>query len=170
MNGNFSGGSFSGAVGGFSVDGVLATDTVTPGRRRHLGRHQYKVEDDSEKLARRIREGTIKLPPAPPKDDSAYHLESARLARQISQARQEAAESRSLIADLEAHQDLLRQSAIVQAKLLRAQQALLKAEIEEAVRLEEMQVIDIAFLAKTALEVIELSGVIEVAGIAMKLQ
>jgi hypothetical protein len=135
-----------------------AAPTNTPGWLSYL-KYGHKREDEAEKLARRIREGTIQLPPEPvepaQKDDSAYYRESARMARQIAKARQDAAESRKAIAELEAQAELLRQSEISQAKLLRAQQALLKAEIEEAIFLEEMEVIDIAFFAVAALAVIK---------------
>lgn len=151
MPGNFSGGSFSGASGGLSVD---AEATATPGRVvRNLGlKATYKVEDETEKLARRVREGTIQAPPVPavvptisPSD--RYIKKSARLASGISKLRAEADSHREEIAKLERALE----TAKVRKALLRAQQALQLATVQEAVLIEEMEVLDIAFLAHVSL-------------------
>lgn len=137
--------------------GSSAAATVTPNTPglRRLGRVQVNVEDEAEKLARRIREGTIK--PAPviqsPKDDSAYFKASARLAQAIATARADAETSRRAIERYTEQGELLRQSEIVQGKLLRAEQALTLAKVTEAALMEEMEVIDIAYLAVVALSI-----------------
>lgn len=143
----------------FQTSGVTPTpppDTNTPGFIRRGARlDRDHRETDAEKLARRIREGTIQAPvlPAPAPDDSAYFKESARLATAIAAARRDAEASRQAIAFYEQQAQLQRQSEAVQAKLLRAEQALLLAKVQEAVLIEEMEVIDVAFLAHVALRV-----------------
>jgi hypothetical protein len=132
------------------------TQTNTPGRVRHLPKVKgVERETEAEKLARRIREGTIKAPiePAPAPDDSAYFKESARLATAIAAARRDAETSRQAIERYTRQAELQRQSEVVQAKLIRAEQALLLAKVQEAVLIEEMEVIDVAFLAHVALKV-----------------
>lgn len=154
MPGNFSGGSFSGAVGGFSVDGGAAVVTATPGRiRQHLGRAQFRVEDEAEKLARRIREGTVAAPPVPRQPfapSEEYIRKSATLAAGIARLRDESERHREAIASLEKAQDKAREVEKVRRGLLRAQQALQLAMVQEAVLIEEMEVLDVSFLAQTA--------------------
>ncbi len=152
MAGNFSGGSFSGAIGGFSVDSV-ATGGGGEVRRRHLGSlGQFNVESEADKLARRIREGTIQVP-IKPKSQDKYNAESARLALAISKARSEADTYRQEIERLEKAQ-IKRQTAKLQKELLYAQQALQLAMVQEQVFLEEMEVVDIAFVASAVLNVV----------------
>lgn len=155
MSGNFSGGSFSGAVGGFSVDAI---PTGGGGEIRHrikLG--QDRGETEAEKLARRISEGTLPAPFVPVQQDSEqaerYRLESARLALAISMARDDAAAAKAEIERLEQAQ-IKRQTAKLQKQLLHAQQAHQLAMVQEAVFLEEMEVVDIAFVASTVLNMV----------------
>lgn len=125
------------------------------GRIRHLGRMaQYNVEDEGEKLARRIREGTIPAPAVVKPDvQSKYVAESARLARGIAKARDEARAYRKEIERLEAAQ-VKRQTAKLQRELLRAQQALQLVTVQEAVFLEEMEVVDVAFVASAVISAV----------------
>lgn len=126
------------------------------GRIRHLGNlSQTRVEDAAEKLARRIREGTLPAPVEESKPDQAteYAAKSAKLAQGIAKARAEALTYRAEIERLEQAQ-IKRQTAKLQRELLRAQQALTLATVQEAVFLEEMEVMDIAYVASAVLRIV----------------
>lgn len=131
----------------FQIDDVAAT--ATPGRIRRIGiPGQFRdAEDEAEKLARRIREGTIPAPFVPEPAESVYFREAAKLAAAIARFRADAKASEEAIARLERAQD----TAKAQRALLHAQQALVLARAQEAAMLEEMEVMDVAFLATLAI-------------------
>lgn len=126
-----SAGAAPGATPGFLIRGPI-----------HAG---FKVERDEEKQARRA---VYETPPqaadqAQPQPDPvarAYYRKSAQLAAGIARLRAEAQQYRARIAELEAAQD-------AEQELLRQRQALLLAQVQEAVFLEEMEVIDVAYFA-----------------------
>jgi len=123
---------------------------------RYIGNFsQSRVEDEAEKLARRIREGTIPAPVVEVKPDQTaeYVAKSARLAQGIAKARAEAQTYRAEIGRLEKAQ-IKRQTAKLQSQLLRAQQAHQLACVQEAVFLEEMEVMDIAYVASAVLRIV----------------
>lgn len=153
-SGNFFGGQFFG--GGFF--GVLPSivSTATPGFHKWLHiPSQIKGETEAAKLARRIREGTLPIPIAPVVVDagSAYADKLIKLSAGIARFRADAEVSRKTIARLEREQRK-RQTAALRKKLLHAQQALTLATVQEAVLMEEMEVLDIAFFAHTALRIV----------------
>jgi len=118
-----------------------------------------KVELDDEKLARRIREGTLKAPvlPADTKADfSAYYQKSEKLAAAIAKRRAEAAKLRARIARLEADALAVKAQAraALEHRLLIAQQQLALLAVQEAMLLEEIEAIDVAFFACVALVVV----------------
>lgn len=142
---------------GYGTGATPPTPTVvstnTPGRIRRLGKTYYRGEEENEKLARRIREGTIPAPVEPPPavaptDD--YAKKSARLAAGIAKLRAESDRHRKEIERLER----ARETAKLRRELLLAQQALQLATVQEAVLLEEMEVLDIAFFAHVALRMV----------------
>lgn len=151
---------------GFGTGGVVpppvVTTTNTPGFIRRivpLGRD--RGESDEEKLARRIREGTIVLPqpiatPTAPNDARAlartaeYVRESAGLAIALQRLRGEREALLARTAELEAMQ-IARQSAKVAAELLRKRQALQMQAIQEAMVLEQMEVLDVAYCVAVVL-------------------
>lgn len=153
MSGNFSGGSFSGAVGGFSVDASIAvSSTATPGLVR-LPR-QVKVEDEADKLARRIREGTIQLPAAPEPDPLLeYHRQSAKLAEAVAVARAEAFQLRGQIDVLERRilAAIAEQRERFERQLLIAQQRAAFIAVQEAQLLEEREILGIAYITAVVL-------------------
>lgn len=141
--GNFFGGAFFG--GGFF--GSIQPSLVQGGIK-HLRAQFRGVEDEAEKLARRIREGTIPAPvakPVPAKVD--YAAESARLAVAIQRFRGEAEAHRAEIDRLKAAE----RTAKLDHQILLAEQAYQLAKVQEAVFLEEMEVLDVAYFAVTAL-------------------
>lgn len=114
---------------------------------------QFKVEDEADKLARRIREGTIKLPAAPREElGSEYLRQSERLAEAIVAARAEAAVLRPQIEALERRvlASIADQRTRLEHQLLLAQQRQAFIAVQEAQLLEEMEVLDIAFIAAVA--------------------
>ena len=133
----------------FQIDSAVAS--ATPGRIRRIGiPGQFRdAEDDAEKLARRIREGTVQEIQAPeaPEAESVYFREAAKLAAAIARFRADARASEGAIARLELAQD----TAKAQRALLHAQQALVLARAQEAAMLEELEVMDVAFLATVAI-------------------
>lgn len=134
----------------YQIDALVGN---TPGFTTHLpGRKRH--ESDEEKLARRVREGTVQLPPKPLTVDSGpnYAREAKRLAAAIATARADAEASRQAIARLE-ERARLRQTEQARSELLRAEQALQLAVVQEAVFLEELEVLDVAFFAAAALRV-----------------
>lgn len=111
---------------------------------------QFKVEDEAAKLARRIREGTIKLPDAPKEDPSPeYYRQSARLSQAIVAARDEVSALRPQIEALERRvlAAIAEQRARLEHQLLIAKQRQAFIAVQEAQLLEEMEVLDIAFIA-----------------------
>lgn len=150
------GGSFGVAWGASWGAGAVAP-SATPGfhRRVHIP-DQSRGESEAEKLARRILEGTIQAPIAPPLVDfgADYAKKSVRLAAGIARFRAEAEISRKAIAKLEATQRK-RQTAALRKQLLHAQQALQLATVQEAVLMEEMEVIDVAYFAHLTLRMIQ---------------
>lgn len=137
--GMFGEGAAPGATPGFLIRGPI-----------HAG---FKVEPDEEKQARRT---AYEMPPQPidqpqPQADPvarAYYRKSAQLAAGIARLRTEAQQYRARIAELEAAQD-------AEQELLRQRQALLLAQVQEAVFLEEMEVIDVAYFAVMAATVLQ---------------
>lgn len=127
-----------------------APATNTPGflgRVRNLDeRRRYETEE--EKLERRIREGTIQAPvePAPEPAEAVYSREAIKLSAAIAKFRADARASEEAIARLEKAQDTAR----ARKALLHAQQALVLARAQEAAMLEEMEVMDVAFVANLA--------------------
>lgn len=129
-----------------------------PGRtlypRQLDDRPRYESEED--KLARRIREGTIKAPEAvqlrPTGPD--YAVEAKRLSLAIDQARARAEAANKAIARIEAVERKRQKDAArdrLRHELLLAQQALQLAQVQEAVYLEELEVLDVAFIASAVL-------------------
>lgn len=101
-----------------------------------------------------------KVPQPPERPDSAaYFAESARIARAISAARDESTGLRAQIAALEAEAQAegirrtLAEQARLERALLLAQQRLTLLAVQEAVLIEEMEVLDIAFFAVIAVTV-----------------
>lgn len=119
---------------------------------------QFKVEDEADKLARRLREGTIQ-PPAAPKEDPlpAYYRQSARLSQAIVQARAEAAQLKETIAVLERRilAAIADQRERFERQLLLAQQRAAFIAVQEAQLLEEMEVLEIAFIAVVAITTLQ---------------
>lgn len=142
----------------FQIDVGLVVQS-TPGRILYptLLDKRSRYETEAEKLARRISEGTIPRAPEPvraiPGPSAEYLERSARLAAGIESARLEAERSRAEIASLEERLDLMGQSEIVEKRLVYAQQALAHARILEAVLMEEMEVVDVAYIAFVGLGV-----------------
>ncbi len=140
----------------FGSQAAAAAPTATPGFIKRIPRGRFKVEDEDEKLARRIREGTVKAPPAPqPQEEVIAAIDPAaekslRLAAQIAQLHAEAEKYRKDIAKLERK----RETEKVKGQLLRAQQALLLASVHEAVLIEEMEMNDLAVIIPLAIRMV----------------
>lgn len=132
--------------------------SATPGFVGRVLDTRSRYESEEEKSERRIREGTIPAPvKAPSADLERYSAESARLARAVERFRDDAEKSRQRIAQLEAAQAKRlteAKKAQIQRDLLRAEQALALAAAQEAAMLEEMEVLDVAFVAIVALGVV----------------
>ena len=130
--------------------------SATPGfiRRGGLRHDLVRGEDDAEKRARRIREGTLQPEQTEPSAKQAreYADKSARLAHAIERFRGESATLRLQIERLEAAQ-AKRQSAKGQREILRKHQALQLASVQQAALLEQMEVLDVAYVAVIALGV-----------------
>lgn len=127
-------------------------DTNTPGRIEHVPNlTRGRTEDEDAKRARRIREGTIPAPLVP--DDGRlqdYERKSAKITQALTRLRDESAELRSEISGLEASQRK-RQTARAQKELTLKVQALQLAQVQEAALLEELEVLDVAYVALIAL-------------------
>lgn len=124
----------------------------TPGFIRPLGGSRGESED--EKTARRIREGSLPEPIADQQQE--YAQKSQKLVRAIARVRAdtrrlaiESGELRARIAAAEA-QNRERQAAKARAELLRNEQAATLARAEEEMLLEQMEVIDVAYVAYMA--------------------
>lgn len=114
-----------------------------------------RYESEADKLARRIREGTLPaqaVPAQAPEQRGEYTAKSASLAAAIARFRAESEAARKSIAVIEAAQ-MKRETAKLRGELIRAQQALQLAQVQEAVMLEEMEMLDVAFVASVALGV-----------------
>jgi len=158
MAGIFNSAVFNNAI--FNVGAEVAAPSATPGRVLRIpGLH--RVEDEDEKRARRIREGTIPAPvvlatevqPA----QLVYFKESARLAKAIAKAAAEAAAARAEIAALEAkiaaaHK---KRRERLEHELLLVQQRLTLLAVQEAVWREEMEAVEIAFIALVVIGVMQ---------------
>lgn len=149
------------ALGGFQCrafqqnayqnDCAPAVDTSTPGfaawarvARRRL------LERDPEPA-------TTAQEPSQQPDHSAYYRESARLAKAIAEARNEASELRLQVAALEAAAAaaLDAERARAEHALLLAQQRLLLISVQEAAFREEVEAVDVAFIAVVTLETMQ---------------
>lgn len=145
-----------------TLDGgaVVVVAPSTPGRTIRIP-WQVRGEPEDEKRARRIREGTLHeplsvVPPPLPKPDAGYYFkESARLQAAIQRARDESAKLLAQIAALEAQRaaEALRAAERVrlERRLTLARQSLQMAQLQEAIILEQIEVIDVAYLAVVAL-------------------
>lgn len=131
---------------------------ATPGFISHMGRYP-RLESEAEKLARRIREGTL---PAPivavtvskdSGDDKKYVKESLRLSTAIARLRGDASASKAEIERLEAAQRE-RESEIVARKLMLERQALILAQQQEAALIDEMTLMDITYVAAMAYAIV----------------
>jgi hypothetical protein len=107
---------------------------------------QFRVEDEETK--RKRREGyESKRPAEPPIDLTGEYLrKSAKLARALTKA---TAEQEALRAEIEALR--AKETARAQAQLLRKQQALQLAAVREALIREQIEVIDVAYVAAAVL-------------------
>lgn len=128
---------------------VTQAAQATPGRRLYP-LEARRGETEEEKYARRVREGTIK-PKKVVIEGNDLAKESAALVIAIAKARADADAAREAIQALKA----MRLEAEVQRvsrDLLRAEQALQLALVREAAMVEELEIVNIAFLAVAALE------------------
>ena len=156
-------------IGQFAYQGSIdAVTTATPGRTLRPGRTfipgQITGETNDEKLARRIREGTIvpevvqsvTLPVVPTAE--FYFKESAKLTASIEKFRAESAAIRKQIAVIEQQQLIETLRAAERKRLERrltiAMQELQMAQLQEAIILEQIEVIDVAYLALVTLNVV----------------
>lgn len=134
---------------GMGGGGSPVAASATPGflAWAHAIRGRRQREDEQEAAT------TAQAPRLQP-DASAYYRESARLAKAIGEARKEASELRAQIAALEAAvaAALEAERARAEHALLLAQQRLLLISVQEAAFREEMEAIDVAFIAVVALE------------------
>jgi len=158
MPGIFNSAVFNNAI--FNVGVEVAAPSATPGHIRRIpGLH--RVEDEAEKLARRIREGTIPAPVVPATEvqpaQLVYFKESARLAKAIAKAAAEAAETRAEIVALEAkiaaaHK---KRREKLEHDLLLIQQRLTLLAVQESVWREELEAVEIAFIALVVIGVMQ---------------
>lgn len=133
---------------------VVVDDAATPGfHPRFVGmlRERYRDREDALPLAPSTiakLEGVADL--------SAYYRQSAKLAATIAERRTEAAQLRERIARLEAEALAARQREreAIEHRLLLAQQRLTLISVQEAVLLDEMEMIDVAFFAVVAVAVV----------------
>jgi len=146
---------------------VEPSPPATPGRTIRGGRtilpDQSRVEDDSEKRARRARDSTsedratqVIVPPLPDATQAArYTKESARLVAARNKALAEAVAIRARIAEIEARQSSEKFRAAERQKLDKRltilRQELQMAQLQEAVIMEELEVLDVAYVAMIAL-------------------
>ena len=155
-------------IGQFAYQGSIdAVTTATPGRTLRPGRTfipgQLTGETNDEKLARRIREGTIvpEVAPIPlPVVPTAefYFKESAKLTAAIERFRADSAAIRQRIAEIEARQQretlMAAERKRLERRLTLALQELQMAQLQEAIILEQIEVIDVAYLALVTLNVV----------------
>lgn len=145
-------------AGGAPVITVVVPDsaTATPGFdiRGLAAAFRGGRTDEEEKRRRRASYVAADEPvPAttPPSNATkVYSEKSAKLALAISRLHAESSQLREQIAELEARiqaQVEAQERARLEYRLLLANQALLLAQVQEAVLLEEMEVIDVAYLA-----------------------
>lgn len=151
------------AGGAQALSGSTVTITVsigdvlvpTGGVRTRLP-YQLQVESDADKIARRAREFAQDHPKVRPDLDATFR-ESARISKAISEARAQIAQLRPQIEALEAQiaEERVKRTKAERAKLekqlLLAQQKLTLISTQEAVLIEEMEVLDIAFIVLIAL-------------------
>jgi len=146
---------------------VEPSPPATPGRTIRGGRtilpDQSRVEDDAEKRARRARDSTsedratqVIVPPLPDATQAArYTKESARLVAARNKALAEAAAISARIAETEARQSSEKLRAAERLKLDKRltilRQELQMAQLQEAVIMEELEVLDVAYVAMIAL-------------------
>ena len=144
------------------VPPVVPVAQATPGfqTRGRLPRLETRerIESGADKLARRIREGTLPAPTphAEPEVEQAqreYAEKSAKIAKAIWRFRGESAQLRVQIARLEAAQ-AKRQSAKQAHAITLKQQALALAQVQEAAMIEQMEVLDVAAVAFAVLGMI----------------
>ena len=133
---------------------VALPDQATPGRILRIP-GLFKVEPDEEKLARRIREGTIVLEPVAeiPRLLDEHFKRAGEVRRGIAVAKAEAAALRDRIAEIIAEEGIKRTLAErtrIEKELLLAEQQLLLLLTQEAVLMEEQEVIDVAFITLVA--------------------
>jgi hypothetical protein len=143
-------------VGSFSLSGVA---TGGGGRVRKLANFsQYQVESESEKLARRIKQGIIKPTP--------QTIEPVRLAERkaaIQQAIEIDTQLRQLRAEAAAHQAEMqrmealnqeRKSRLIEQAMLRKQQELQMAQLQERAAQEQAEMLDVAYVAKAVMDML----------------
>jgi hypothetical protein len=129
------------------------------GRVRKLANFsQYQVESESEKLARRIKQGIIKPTP--------QTIEPVRLAERkaaIQQAIEIDTQLRQLRAEAAAHQAEMqrmealnqeRKSRLIEQAMLRKQQELQMAQLQEQAAQEQAEMLDVAYVAKAVMDML----------------
>jgi hypothetical protein len=144
------------SVGSFRLSGVA---TGGGGRVRKLANFsQYQVESESEKLARRIKQGIIKPTP--------QTIEPVRLAERkaaIQQAIEIDTQLRQLRAEAAAHQAEMqrmealnqeRKSRLIEQAMLRKQQELQMAQLQEKAAQEQAEMLDVAYVAKAVMDML----------------
>ena len=136
---------------------VVSGPSVTPGRIGILP-GQVRREDQTEKVARRLREALEDAPAVKIEQADEYFGKSAKLAQAISIIRGESADIRARIAELQAQE----QARITQAartklesQLLRATQSLQMAQLQETILIEEMEILDIAYFGLIGIMVMQ---------------
>lgn len=127
-----------------------APDTATPG---------YLPRDFTDRKPYRRKPDDVELRIEPPQPDKPpvdkYAEESQRIATAIERERADIKTYQAEIDRLEAIAAERYNSEIIAKKLLLQRQALLKAQVQEAVLLEEMQIIDVAFMAMVAYRMLQ---------------
>lgn len=139
------------------VPPVVSEPSVTPGRIGILP-GQVRREDQTEKVARRLREALEDAPAVKIEQADEYFGKSAKLAQAISIIRGESADIRARIAELQA-QEQARITQVARTKLesqlLRATQSLQMAQLQETILIEEMEILDIAYFGFIGLMVMQ---------------
>lgn len=143
------------------LSGAPTVAQSTPGRiLRPLG--QIRVESEADKKLRRIAEGSLPAD-APPTDHgrlAEYTEKSALLAKAVGRLRgeteqyqREATQLRAAIERLR-EQDKAKLVAKAERDLMLKEQALTLAAAQQAALLEEMEMIDVAYVAMIALSMV----------------
>lgn len=134
----------AGYWGGGSAAPVGPTGGGVPGRIQLMSPPRGRVREDEK----RPPEPLEQQPVVETTNDATaeYYRRSAKLSRSLVRLRDEQTVLRAKIADLEA-----RKSAKAEREILLQRQALQYAAVQEAIVLEEMTVIDVAFVAVVAL-------------------